>query len=272
MKKIKCCFIPPLKNLNLALNGDFLFALAQFVDEQHQNYIDFFNFHSNDCYTIMDNGVVEHKQVNIDTLITRAKLIGTHEIICPDILFNPVDTFKNTKNFLNSLSKKEKKQFKFMGVPQGKSFDTYMICYNSLINLPEISCIGISKYSGSMHSISSDSDNISQGRFRLICDLKRKFNKIEKPLHLLGMSNPLEYLSYENWHNIRSTDSCYAIFAALKGIKFNSINGFNIPRIDTSNDYFNTKLLLDDIKIAKHNISIVKHFCHYDGDFEGVGE
>ncbi len=80
---------------------------------------------------------------------------------------------------------------------------------------------------------------------------------ILKPIHLLGMGEHDEFDYYLNNKipNIRSSDSCYTILAAMNGISFEE---GNITRVKTTNEYFNAVLDEETKALAIKNIQYLR--------------
>lgn len=81
----------------------------------------------------------------------------------------------------------------------------------------------------------------------------------KKNYHCLGMSDCREFLMYKGFSNMRSTDSCYPILAAI-----NDLDLENDPfvRYPTPKDYFELSMTDKQIELAKKNISFLKKCCH----------
>jgi aminoglycoside phosphotransferase (APT) family kinase protein len=72
----------------------------------------------------------------------------------------------------------------------------------------------------------------------------------------MGEHNEFQFYLDNNISNIRSSDSCYTILAALHGIDFEQ---GNLTRIPTTNEYFNATLTEDQKQLAKKNINFLKN-------------
>jgi hypothetical protein len=260
--KIKTYFIPPLKHLELSLKGDRLYALAHFVLEGNQEYIDFFKKQKRKFITL-DSGVAEGHRVPTDTFMRCAKEIGAKEIICPDELWDMNRTIYLTRGFLNSLSGEERRHYKFMLVPQAKNIKDYVKIFSHFQNMDRCSCIGISKFDApNVFGKETDKHIVYQSRVRLINYLYKN-NLIKKPIHCLGYDNPLEFKYYvdKGYDFIRSCDSASAILCAKFGLKFNKQNGIEERKPSGGDRYFNYVLKKQELKMALHNIMTTKRLC-----------
>lgn len=262
--KIETCFIPPIKHQDLALNGSRLFALAHFILEGNQEYINFFKEQSKlGKFILLDSGVAEGHRVPIETFMKCAEDIGATEIICPDELLNTDETIKLTKDFLSKLTEEQKKKYKFMMVPQATNLTDYIRCIKTLQELPECSCIGISKFDAPVIvGRLTDIHKVCQSRKRLVNYLIEE-KIINKPIHLLGYDNPIEFSYYitKKFKQVRSCDSASSILCAINNIEFNEENGMNITKPSGGDIYHEIIMSDKQIELAKKNMMIVNKIC-----------
>lgn len=255
---MKVAFISTTNSPEISMLGDMALLLSQFV--QHGNrYTKYWGHQKLNIYKILDNGAAEGQQVNDNTLISSAQVVNADEIIIPDTLYDGDGTYNRAKAFISTLSPVEKKQFKFMAVVQGKSKDEWMECWNKLKSIPEVDYIGLSKLSVPRCFEYDPSFNpnfpIMWSRLKCTSMMKDKY-VVKKPLHLLGLDNPLE-LQYQNKHDfVRSNDSCLAISEALHDIKFDEEIGMVTKR---HND-FNFFKIIPKMKLplVYHNIRVTR--------------
>jgi hypothetical protein len=71
----------------------------------------------------------------------------------------------------------------------------------------------------------------------------------------MGEHDEFDFYLKNNVPNIRSSDSCYTILAAINGIDFEQ---GDITRIPTTNAYFDAVLSENQITLAKKNINYLK--------------
>lgn len=122
-------------------------ALAHLVGAKgYEEYTEFYKRMSDEGkYIIMDNGVIENAQQDIETILLKAKTIGADEIILPDVFLDSEQTIVRTTAAWDYLNDKRIEQ-KFMIVPQGNDVDEYLWCLEKLLQVGiEPHSIGIPK-------------------------------------------------------------------------------------------------------------------------------
>ena len=260
--KIDTYFIPPIKHQALALQGDRLFALAHFVLEGRQDYIDFFK-KNKDKFITLDSGVAEGRRVTTGVLMSCAEKINANEVICPDELWDTLETIRLTEDFLKGLTPEQRQKYKFMMVPQGRTIREYVRCLKYFQELPECSCIGISKFDAStLFGNTNDTHVVCESRKRLI-DFLIGTDQITKPLHCLGYDNPKEFHHYisKRYNLVRSCDSASAILCGMNDIRFNRLKGIRVAK-PAGGDAYHEALISDkQQKLSLHNIKITKDLC-----------
>ena len=252
--------IPPNKHLSLMHDGDRYFALCHHYiqDSEYRNY--FLNIRNNTpgAFITLDNSAAEHSLVTEDILIDVVKELKPNEVIAPDVLFDTEQTLKNFYGF-------KKKMFdlglldhtKIFACPQGKNKQEWLTCYYRMVMDSAVSTMGLSKIAVPKCWNDATGDTlIAKSRNECIALLQQK-GWLFKPVHLLGMGEHDEFDFYLNNRipNIRSSDSCYTILAAINGINFEQ---GDITRIPTTNAYFDVELTQDQIALAKKNINYLK--------------
>lgn len=255
--------IPPIQNLNLSkYKSDRVYCLAHLclpeVNKDWKKYRKFFKKAKKDGYWVtLDNGAAEHSLVTEDILIDLVKDLMPNEVIAPDVLYDTVQTIQKTSSFLKEMiSNGLLGEVEVFAVPQGSNPKEYLYCYIRMLETPEIKTIGISKLSvPKCFKEITDSNSVSVNR-RYLIKLLNELNLIKKPLHLLGMRNITEYKIYKGIKNIRSSDSCYTILSAIKGIKLTDEIRDDIN--ETPEEYFYKKLTKKEIKLAKENIETLR--------------
>ena len=71
----------------------------------------------------------------------------------------------------------------------------------------------------------------------------------------MGEHDEFDYYMQNQTPNIRSSDSCYTILAAMNGIDFEKGDTTRVP---TTNEYFDALLTEDQKALAKKNIEYLK--------------
>jgi len=257
---MKFYVIPPNKHLELMHNGDRYFCLCHhfYNDSGYRDY--FLNLRKTNpsCFITLDNAAAEHSLVNEDQLLEAVAILKPNEVIPPDILFNKVGTISN---FLSFISKMETKNLfehtSLLACPQGKTKQEWLDCYTIMNACPYVSCVGLSKIAvPQCWNCATEDTMIAVSRNQCVSELLSK-NMLTKPVHLLGMGEHNEFDFYLNHKipNIRSSDSCYTVLAAINNISFESGNTTRIP---TTNEYFSVTLTEEQKTIAKQNIDYLK--------------
>ena len=231
--KIDICFITSTPHLesHAALSNRHM-ALAHLVLEDKE-YARFYR--DTVKYTIMDNSAFEFEQegrgVPQDMVYEAAKKIDADEIAAIDILFDGDATVDSVKDFTRYILHKDVGMFdntKFMAIPQGKTADEWLDCYERLVVMPEIDVIGFSKLSvpesfvGNHH----EDGNCTRGRIKcldFLVDHKMTPDKFDKETHLLGSDNAgineLAYYYDNNYSFIRSNDTSMPFVYGYAGEK-----------------------------------------------------
>lgn len=247
---MKLCFIPPLHHLSLSLHGDYLFTLAQHAMKD-PNYLEYYRIQKQ--YKIVDCGAAEGETVTGDALLDVAREMKVNEVVIPDSLYQGWKTTDMYKSFVGSLSKAELRKYSFMVVPQGRTRAQYMRCLNNMLKhdiVPEKLVVGVSKFSAP----------ISFGNRVLAA--RTIATKTKKPMHLLGTTNNIaEVEQLKNNEFVRSNDSCVSILLASQNQSVDESNYHSIPRPITTNEYFNKRLDLEQIKTAIDNMDFLKRLA-----------
>lgn len=261
---IDFCVIPPLSNLPLMNQGRRIFALGQLC-LRHPHYLAFIEQKvKENWFVILDSGVGDHNDfVDSPTLVALTELIMPSEVIALDVLFDAEKTIESFENFVELMSNaqllgKVKLQF----VPQGKTQAEWLACYEYGLNHPLVDTIGMSKLSvPQCFDGKWDKDqNIMQARHKCYDHLLAN-DLIQKPLHFLGAGNVIEFLHYKH-KQVRSTDSCFSVLAAINKLNWKSGQTTRIP---TPSDYFlNYSLPERDYNIFADNVEVLANACGFE--------
>jgi hypothetical protein len=257
---MKFYVIPPNNHLDMMSNGDRYFCLCHhfYNDADYRNY--FLNLRKNSPHSFitLDNAAAEHSLVSQLQLLDAVEELRPNEVIPPDVLFDKSETIKNFYSFITKMEKRGLLDTtSLLGCPQGKNKHEWLECYILMSACPYVSCVGLSKIAVPKCWNQAEGDTlIATSRNQCVAELKSK-NLLTKPIHLLGMGEHTEFDFYLKHQipNIRSSDSCYTVLAAINEISFKSGNTTRIP---TTNEYFSVTLTDDQQKIAKENIEYLK--------------
>jgi hypothetical protein len=252
--------IPPNKHLELMDEGDSYFCLAHHY-KNDSNYRQFFlNLKSNkpSCWITLDNGAAEHSTVTEEDLLQIVNELKPTEVIPPDVLFDKEQTLKNFYSFCRKMYMMNFLRHTFIfACPQGSTKELWLDCYYNMLGHPFVKCMGLSKIAVPKCWNNAEGDTlIAKSRNECIEDLIKK-HYLCKPVHLLGMGehNEFDYYSQNKIQNIRSSDSCYSVLAAINDIDFEK---GDTTRISTTNQYFEVELNEHQINLAKRNIRYLK--------------
>lgn len=261
IKKMDCYFIPPVNALRFMDNGTkHIFCLAHLYLKypKYKKYM--LNLRNNPRagikkFITLDNSAAERSLVTVETLLDIVEELKPDEVISPDILFDKTETINKLNEFIRLMDERQLSiHTKIFGCPQGRTKDEWLECYEYMLNCSSVSVIGLSKIAVPKCWLNKiDDEGIKESR-NMCVDYLMSNNLLKKQIHFLGMGDPTEYTHYRHIL-LRSTDSCYTIWAAMNNIKF--AQGDN-TRIPTPHDYFEKKLSRDIDSLVRHNISFLR--------------
>lgn len=277
---IRIAFIPPIKFLPFSHYGDIYMILAPLCE--YPQYTEFFQEVRG--YKILDNGAYELEDSGVglpfEQVINIALKVNADEIILTDYVYNSNKTIEAVEKCINIIKEQNLiNKFRLHAVPQGKSVDEWLTCFNSLMKIDEIDIIGLSKlsvpyvfYGNNKHPgyivnsrreilnkiVHNKNYEISSKGIRL------KGRKKWKKIHLLGGGPWLAYeLSiFQKYSFIRSVDTSMPIWYGLHNLKIDYETG-KINKIIKKVDLLYTGTLsCEQIDAIMHNIAILlKHRC-----------
>lgn len=253
--------IPPHSEMGLMERGDRVFALAQhyLANSGYRDYIK--HLKSKGMWITLDSGIGDYAPVTAEQLLKAALDLMPNEVIPLDILFDADQTLKNLQEF-----KVMMQEAKILGVveifscPQGETKEDWLRCYKEMLQDEDVKTIGFSKIAiPHAWNTGKDDQGIMEARHLCYNELMEQ-NLIIKPIHCLGAGDPREFLLYRDNSLMRSTDSCFSVWAGMNMIEWSK---GDFTRIKTPHDYFNRPMSPLQIQIAIENIEflqqIVKH-------------
>jgi len=253
--------IPPNKHLSMMDQGDWYFALCHHY-VQDRNYKDYFlNLRKDnpDAFILLDNGAAEHSLVTQEMLLEAVEELQPTEVISPDVLFNRTQTLANLDDFVAEMSNRRLlDRTNIFACPQGSNKEEWLDCYTKMALNPLVSTIGLSKIAVPKCWNNATEDKlIGISRNQCVNELNTR-KLLTKPLHLLGMGehDEFDYYLKHQIPNIRSSDSCYTVLAAINGINFELGDTTRVP---TTNEYFNVTLTDEQMQLATKNINYLKN-------------
>ena len=252
---MKCYIIPPINHLSLTHKGDSYYVLAHLY-LRNVNYRMFFKKRVKEGkFVTLDNSAAERSLVTEDKLIEIVKDLMPNEVIAPDVLFDKQTTLDNLDRFISRMASEDLlNKVEIFACPQGNTREEWLECYREMLCNKYVKVIGLSKIAVPYcwYNQSKDDKNIAEAR-QICVKYLDIHGLIMKPLHCLGQGSYAEF-NYKN-PLIRSTDSCYQVYAAINGIEY-GVGEFK--RIPTTNAYFDTIMTKKQIKLAKKNIKFFK--------------
>jgi len=253
---MKCYIIPPINHLSLTHKGDSYYVLAHLY-LRNVNYRMFFKKRVKEGkFVTLDNSAAERSLVTEDKLIEIVKDLMPNEVIAPDVLFDKQTTLDNLDRFISRMASEDLlNKVEIFACPQGNTQEEWLECYREMLCNKYVKVIGLSKIAVPYcwYNQSKDDKNIAEAR-QICVKYLDIHGLIMKPLHLLGMGDCHEYSAYKH-KLLRSTDSCYTVLSAINNIQFKE---GKIERIKTTNDYFDTVMTKQQIKLAEKNIKYLK--------------
>jgi len=268
---MKVSFDIPITHLELTKYNDIDFILP--INCENKEYKDFFK--NSKKYKILDNGLAEDNQMNFRKLVTLAEELDVNEIVVPDDFESGRKSLKKTTTFIMEYGDRLHNQnIKLMGVVHGKNLIDYLGLLKKLYNNVFIDVIGIPFLLPGIYI--DDSLNFSNENFELVYNNTQIYtlgrlmltkymydnNMTDKPVHLLGMNNPIETLYQARYGFVRSIDSASPIAAGIQNIKYGSTGLKEKIRYDKS--YYTTTIDKDQMEIVMHNINMVKKWAYVE--------
>ncbi|TSA55849.1 hypothetical protein D4R42_04690 [bacterium] len=236
--------IPNDKTLELANMGDIHFVLAHRVFESDK-YANFFA--RSNKYKIMDNGAFElKKSLDVEELVTAAKMIGANELVAMDKPSDPADSYEMTKQYIEEIVDLGlEKEYKLHVVPHGETMGEYVEYYKKCLQLgPDVigfSILDLWKWHPYMRP------------FVINMLYHERYMPAGIEYHLLGLDLPHEIFCYGSVP-IRSVDTSMPFSKAYYGQALFGPDTMRIPK--------DAKLDKKQTTLAKFNIRKLLEICH----------
>lgn len=204
---MKLAIIAP-DNLELAVMGDYQFALAQKVNDDNINwYLGRKNW--DDQEIILDHGAFElgHPVMSDIDFLKLAERIEATTVIAPDVQWNPYETLKRSEDFASTMSSLGySTKFKLMSVVWSAGPGDFGYWFKQHMRRVEPDLYGIGKWLESQYMYDT--------RRQLIRGLYQNFDVKPEQLHALGC--PYAYEVYRLRNLVGSMDTGLAVKAALQ--------------------------------------------------------
>lgn len=253
--------IPPNKHLDMMDNGDRYFGLAHHYmqDQRYKRHFLALRNKSPKAWITLDNSAAEHSLVTEDILLDIVAELKPDEVIAPDVLFDSKQTIKNLTSFTEKMYNRGLlSHTSIFACPQGSTKQEWIDSYLYMLKNPFVTTIGLSKIAVPKCWNNAEWDKLIAVSRNECVNYLHERGLLTKPIHLLGMGEHNEFDFYLNNRipNIRSSDSCYTILAAINGIDFEAGDTTRVP---TTNAYFDASLTEVQKQLANKNLNYLKN-------------
>jgi hypothetical protein len=258
---MKVFVTPPIKYLELSELGDGFYCLAQLYKHNKKYRAFTKKMKESGKFIILDSGAGDEGEIiQKEELFELTQEILPNEVIPTDELYNSSITILNLVWFINKMKKTNMEGVGIFACPQARTVSEYKSLLFAMSTFKEVTTIGLSKKTiPYVYGIKVKDQDIDIARITMVYELQKYPLIYKKNYHCLGMGDCREFLMYKGFSNMRSTDSCYPILAAM-----NDLDLENDPfvRYPTPKDYFELGMTDKQIELAKKNISFLKKCCH----------
>lgn len=258
---------------------DFLIGLMA-IRSRDYKYL-FTNHRPLNRYRIVDSGIFEDPKNPPTTieLCDVAYQLEADEVVMTDYIGECQKTIDACEEFMEV---SRDFPFKIMGVPQGQTLEEWFDCYNYFVKHPRVDVIGLTyfKHPPSLEEVGMTNFRIQNGpeaaRLALLHLLAGSFyefrysggevrshlyNKIQKPIHILGLGTCHALPYYRQLPFVRSIDTSFPIQLAMEG---------RALRLDSIKSKFKVNFIADVIRAEKALIAInlqrFHQLCHGTAD------
>jgi|GEM_PF-2541093 len=272
--------ISPVSHLQYCNYGDIHMSLAHLVMANLQ-YAEYYREISLDLnqFVILDNSAFEFEQqgigVTLATIFEAVRRIKPHEVIATDTLFKGPETVESTKAFIKAIPADLRGTFKIMAVPQGRSKEEWFTCLEGLLDIPEVTTIGLSKLSipSCWEGTHQKSGVVAHSRVECVRQLSCQWHWADKlhdkEIHLLGGD---DWSAWELYHyrdveslKLRSCDSSVTVWYGANNVRFDPNTGtmsqYILEKPDLENKNSRTAEYIDiNTNNILHNIAVLHRF------------
>ena len=168
--------------------------------------------------TVLDNGGYELGSAIADSYVAKLAMeLRVDVVTLPDVFLDAKETHKRVDMFLKEWGDDLKKAgIKLMGVPQGRTKDEYLESFLRFYNNPSVHIIGLSfLVVDKCISQFTREAGVEVNRPYFI-RLLQQLHLTKKPIHLLGLGDPIELISYRGDTFIESCDSSICFQLAMQ--------------------------------------------------------
>jgi hypothetical protein len=272
LNKIKISHECPISLLKESYKfNDYDYCLVHLLEENKKYKDYYFNAKKKNRHVLLDNSLFElGVSFDIDKFLYWINKLQPDEYIIPDVTDNVDQTISNIDYWYSKYYPKIKYKSKSIGVLQGINQNEMTKCYQYMDkNVDKIAVNFISKCYKNWFPNNNFSDRAYNGRQKLFFNLitNNIINK-NKPHHLLGCTNPIEYTLYKQKFynfNIESIDTSSPIVHTILEIKYPEKESEwlkwekqNIKLVDL----IGTPLEKINIELLNKNIEIFREFVY----------
>lgn len=267
----------PIGNLDLAS-----FATHHLVLYGLMNVSEYSSYYEkrskNGDYIVFDCGGFEKNCIDYKDFMECAKKVGAAELQVPDYTGDTLETLRRMERFIEAVNVGSLGQYVLQIVPQGNTLKQYFDCLWNQIRILQANknkvpivttndlVIGMSKNSAVVAPVQITKSVYNYvNRPFIVGEVHRAYP--DYPIHLLGLHDPLELLSYRHKPYVRGVDSSTPVSHALsdcfyaEGYEFREFPTFrHLPRVD-----LRTRISADRIENVRENIRIVSEMCSWVG-------
>lgn len=215
-KHRKLAHIVPRELLYTIADNQYQMSLAHLI-KQDEEYLNFYRrMVAAGRYVLMDNGAAENSQLGLDDLYECWFRLRPTELILPDTLCDRESTLQKTKEAIQYFRRRGVTSY-FMAVPQGKDLEDWKRCAEELVKLPEVHCLGVSKFL----TIETGNPDVRYEAVEFIKQLREQCGRNDIEVHLLGCdAGPSEPEKiFRDFDFVRGCDTALAYIYAQAGVK-----------------------------------------------------
>lgn len=242
--------------------SDYPYVLAHLLmkgtEHYDEHYAEFYKQKlSESSYSILDNSCFELGQsIDSEILSELCYEYKPSHLVLPDLMSNMVGTIAAVEGFLASF--KMPPNLKLIGVVQGNSIAEYYDMLEYYNDLEQVDIIAINFRRIGYEDVFMDRLDFLHEAF--------KYKKLKKKIHLLGCTNPAEFIKYSSQlkERIHSIDTSSPIVHGWLGNRFDPDWGWIKKKpLEILADNLNISLSYKQLADISHNVKIMRHFIHH---------
>lgn len=244
--------------------NDYDYCLVHLM-EQEPEYRDFFiNCSKTGRRILLDTSIFELGEAfDLEKYVYWIKELNPYEYILPDVLEDYQKTAVNSKQFADKYPNLPGKR---IGVVQGKTYAEIINCYEYLDEVVRVDKIAIS-FDYSLYKDLFPHPNkwvtFMMGRVLLINKLYQDGTiNVDKPHHLLGCSNPMEFSFYKDpqFNFIESIDTSSPIVHGLHKVRYEEKLGDWVKETTKLADLIKANPDVEQLAAINYNINKFKKY------------